>query len=97
VKLILPLKTEYFVAIRSGEKLEEFRLVTPYWCKRLEGRTYDGIILTLGYPSADDVHRRLERPWRGFRRATIIHPHFGPNPVEVFAIDVRASDEGLFD
>lgn len=89
MKLTLPLKAEYFNAIRDGEKPEEFRLVTPYWRKRLEGRSYDGIVLTLGYPAADDTARRLEKPWRGFRQTTITHPHFGPEPVEVYAIDVR--------
>ncbi len=88
MKLTLPLKAEYFNAIRDGEKPEEFRLVTPYWRKRLEGRSYDGIVLTLGYPAADDASRRLEKPWRGFRQTTITHPHFGPNPVEVYAINV---------
>ncbi len=49
-KLTLSLKAEYFTAIRDGSKPEEFRLVTPYWQKRLEGRSYDVIELTLGYP-----------------------------------------------
>ncbi|EIM25698.1 RNA-binding protein [Microvirga lotononidis] len=87
-KLTLSLKAEYFNAIRDGSKPEEFRLVTPYWQKRLEGRDYDGIVLTLGYPSRGDQSRRLERPWRGYRRTEITHPHFGPDPVEVYAIDV---------
>lgn len=90
MKLLLPLKAEYFHAIRDGSKPEEFRLVTPFWTKVLEGRSYDGIILTLGYPARDDTSRRLERPWRGFRRTIITHPHFGPDPVEVYAIDVRS-------
>ena len=88
-KLTLSLKAEYFNAIRDGSKPDEYRLVTPYWQKRLEGRNYDGIVLTLGYPSRDDHSRRLERPWCGHRRTTITHPHFGPEPVEVYAIDVR--------
>lgn len=90
-KLTLPLKAEYFNAIRDGSKPEEFRLVTPYWRQRLEGRSYDGIVLTLGYPSRNEHSRRLERPWRGYRKTTISHPHFGPEPVEVYAINVEAS------
>ena len=35
--LYLPLKREYFEAIRDGTKTEEFRLCTPHWAKRLEG------------------------------------------------------------
>lgn len=88
MKLTLPLKAEYFDQIKAGTKPEEFRLDTEYWRKRLEGRSYDSIVLTKGYPSKDDAERRLELPWRGFRKATITHPHFGSEPVEVFAIDV---------
>lgn len=88
--LTLSLKGEYFDAIRDGTKPEEFRLVKPYWRKRLEGQTYDRIVLTKGYPARDDHERRLERPWRGYREITLTHPHFGPDPVEVFAINVEA-------
>jgi DNA (cytosine-5)-methyltransferase 1 len=86
--LTLPLNAAYFDQIASGEKVEEFRLVTDYWSKRLVGRSYDRVILTKGYPAKDDAARRLERPWRGFERRTITHPHFGDQPVEVFAINV---------
>lgn len=87
--LILPLKEEYFRLIEAGVKGEEYRLCTPHWQQRLVGRRYSKIVLTLGYPKKDDVSRRIERPWRGYVRKTITHPHFGPTPVEVFAIDVR--------
>jgi hypothetical protein len=86
--LTLPLKAEYFDAIRDGTKQEEFRLVTPFWSKRLEGRYYDLVVLTKGYPRSADTARRLVRRWKGFVRKTITHPHFGGTPVEVFAIDV---------
>lgn len=84
--LMLPLKAEYFYDIESGEKKEEFRLTTAYWRKRLEGREFDQIVFTLGYPPAEAHWRRLVRPWRGMRVTNITHPHFGPDPVEVFAI-----------
>lgn len=86
--LVLPLKAEYFDAIRDGHKVEEFRQCTPYWRRRLEGRTFDRVVLTKGYPAAGDDSRRLVREWRGYRETTITHPHFGPDPVAVFAIDV---------
>lgn len=89
--LTLPLKAEYFDAIAAGTKPEEYRLVTPYWIRRIEGRKYDGIVITKGYPSADDRARRIELPWRGYVRKTITHPHFGPSPVEVYAIDVTGA------
>lgn len=86
--LHLPLKREYFDAIRARTKLEEYRLCTPHWRKRLEGREFDSVVLTLGYPARHDHDRRLVRAWRGFTIKTITHPHFGPDPVQVFAIDV---------
>lgn len=87
--LTLPLKAIYFHQIKSGEKTEEYRRCTAYWIRRLQGRHYDQIVLTLGYPKSDDTERRLVRPWRGFTIKTIQHDHFGPEPVAVYAIDVR--------
>lgn len=87
--LTLPLKREYFEAIRDGSKTEEYRLCTTYWNKRLIGKHYDRIVLTLGYPAKDDTARRIERPWRGFTFKTITHPHFGAGPVQVYAINVE--------
>lgn len=87
--LHLPLKGVWFDQIVSGEKTHEFRLVTPFWTKRLEGRSYDLIELSRGYPPRGDETRRIRRPWRGFDRRTITHPHFGDEPVEVFAIRVN--------
>jgi hypothetical protein len=89
--LTLPLKAEYFNAISAGTKPLEYRLRTPYWRKRIVGRAYDHIVLTLGYPSRGDSARRMVLPWRGYREETITHPHFGPEPVEVFAIDVTGT------
>ena len=87
--LRLALKGEYFDKIASGEKIEEYRLASDYWVKRLSGRKYDGIVLTKGYPAISDEGRTIRRPWRGCKRKTITHPHFGPDPVEVFAIQVN--------
>lgn len=88
MNLTLPIKAEYFDQIKDGTKPEEYRLQTPYWQKRLEGRTYGRLILTLGYPKRTDTARRLELPWRGYTVRTITHPHFGLHPVRVYAIDV---------
>lgn len=91
--LTLPLKGEYFDQIKAGTKPEEFRLATPYWRRRLQGRTYDRIELTRGYPLRNDGDRRLVIPWKGYRITTITHPHFGPDPVEVYAIDVSTEKQ----
>lgn len=89
--LTLPLKAIYFNQIREGVKTEEYRLCNEYWSRRLYSPfgSYDQIVLTLGYPKSDDHQKRLIRPWRGFTIKTIQHPHFGPDPVTVYAIDVR--------
>ena len=86
--LQLALKAEYFDQIKAGLKDHEYREITPYWKKRLEGRTYDRVILTRGYPKKTDQSRRLEFPWRGVTKMDILHPHFGSDFVEVYAIRV---------
>ena len=86
--LYLSLKRQYFEQIKAGVKPLEFRLRNAHWIKRLEGRAYSGIVLTLGYPSVNDDSKRLYRQWQGYGIQTIQHPHFGKDPVEVFAIDV---------
>ena len=47
--LHLNLYRKYFDAILKGEKKIEYREVTPYWSKRLEGRYYDVIQFRNGY------------------------------------------------
>lgn len=91
--LHLNLKGEYFDQIKSGQKTEEFRRVTPYWQKRLvddKGQPipYDGILIKRGYPRRTDTDRILERKWEGWTIREITHPHFGDKPVKVFAISV---------
>lgn len=64
--LTLPLKRKWFDLIRSGEKREEYREMSPYWKRRLGSahwggfRTYDRLVFPLGYPKAGDTERRLE-------------------------------------
>lgn len=88
--LTLPMKHIYFDQIAAGVKPFEYRLTTPFWSKRLMFRTYDQIVLTKGYPKGGGMlgETRLEMPWRGYEVQKITHPLFGPDPVEVFAIDV---------
>ncbi len=87
--LTLNVKREYFEAIRDGTKLDEYRLATPYWGKRLEGRQYDSVCICLGYPKKGDESRRLRFPYRGYKKKTITHKHFGAEPVEVYAIKLE--------
>lgn len=86
--LILPLKREDFEQIKAGTKTEEYRLVNDYWRARLYARNYTRIVLTLGYPKRTDTERRMALPYKGYEVKRITHPHFGPDPVHVFALDV---------
>ena len=47
--LHLNLYRKYFDQILKGEKTTEYRDITPYWSKRLEGRHYDVIKFRNGY------------------------------------------------
>ena len=47
--LHLNLYRKYFDAIVNGTKTTEYREVTPYWSKRLEGRHFDVIKFKNGY------------------------------------------------
>jgi len=87
--LHLPVKRVYFDSIRIGTKDEEYRLVTPYWTKRLVGRDYGSVIITLGYPKSGDMERTLMFPYTGYRKTKIAHPHFGPDEVEVYVIGLE--------
>jgi len=83
--LTLNVKKEYFVAIKNGTKIEEFRLVKPYWNKRLS-KDFDEIHILCGYPRKDDTSKRLVFPYHGWIRKEITHKHFGSEPVKVYAI-----------
>lgn len=89
MQLILPVKSEYFDQMVLGQKTFEYRLRTPYWRKRLEGKQFDKVVVTKGYPKRDDGARRLECIWSGYEEHTLTHPHFGPDPVEVFSIYIN--------
>jgi len=84
--LTLVLKGKWWHQINNGEKTEELRLVKDFWSKRLVGREYDEIHLRLGMTS--DPEKNIVRKWKGCKVKTITHEEFGPEPVEVFAIDV---------
>lgn len=88
--LTLNLNGVYFDQILAGEKVEEYRLKTDYWKRRLLGRRYDEIVLLRGYPAGGGVEgkTRLTLPWRGWHWKLIKHEHFGPEPVTVYAISV---------
>lgn len=87
--LQLAVNGEYFDAMKRGDKTEEYRLVNAYWGRRIFGRDYERLIITRGYPRKDDANRRIDIHYDGFEIKTITHPHFGNEPVKVFAIKVN--------
>jgi hypothetical protein len=84
--LIIAVNGEYFDQIKAGTKIEEYRLCTLYWKKRLHGRYYEKLVLTRGYPKRTDLDKRMEFKWQGAVIKTITHQHFGDKPVAVYAI-----------
>lgn len=91
--LVLHLKREYWELIIDGLKMEEYRLVSLYWQKRLQGKEYSEVHLLLGYPKRGDESRTLKRKWKGFRVIDIEHKHFGGGKRTVYAIDVSEPAE----
>ena len=87
--LQLAVNGDYFDQMKSGEKTEEYRLVTSFWSKRILARNYDRLIITRGYPKRDDASKRIDVQYAGYEVKVITHPHFGPDPVKVFAIKVN--------
>lgn len=87
--LTIHLKAEYWHAIYRGEKTEEYRIANDYWERRLRRAPYDEIHLCLGYPKRGDESKILRRKWVWHPpKKRITHPHFGCDPVMVYAIDV---------
>ena len=88
--LHLHVKNEYFNAHVAGKKNEEYRLYNDYWIKRFVGKEYENIYYYDAYPSADEyAEKRVILPYRGYEIKTITHPHFGTDPVKVFAIKLE--------
>lgn len=92
--LHLHLKKEYFEQIQSGEKTEEYRLVSKSDKQLHSGRTYQEIHLHLGYPKRGTPGRTLYRRWNGCRVDKINRPLFGDEAVQVYVIDVSVMLDG---
>ena len=84
--LHLHLKYEYFDAIKSRVKKEEYR-DAEIWEEKLCSNNYTKIRLYRGYQKVgpDTV---LDLPYKGFIFKSITHPRFGDKPIAVCAIDV---------
>jgi len=87
--LRLAVKAEYFNQIKAGTKRFEYRLRNEYWDKRLHRKHYDRVVITLGYPKADDTDKIMTFYYMGYWLKSITHKHFGDSPVDVYAIDLK--------
>ena len=73
VRVTLPLKRKWFLAIGRGEKTVEYRKFNSYWCCRLRYLNPGDIIeFRLGYSAASTIH------------AKFISMDVGPCPYEGF-------------
>ena len=81
--LFLILKGEYFDEILAGRKPEEFRAVTEYWKRRIEGREYETILFQRGYRSDAP---RMEVEYLGYDIKQLTHKHFGDQETPVYAL-----------
>lgn len=84
--LVLPVKRKWFEQIQSGEKLLEYRLNNDYWKKRLIGKSFDRVVITLGYPKSDDSDRRIIRQWLGYEMKIVVSEEWGYEPQDCFSI-----------
>jgi len=89
--LALRVKKLYFDQMKSGEKKEEYRLVTPYWTARIEGKTFDGLVIIWGWVANSELceDNCISFPWNGYEKRIIQHDEFGSAPVEVYAIKLQ--------
>lgn len=93
--LHLNVKQIYYDQYMAGMKPFEFRKITPYWENRLINKEYGRIFYKAGYPAADDMSRIVTLPYLGWEIQTITHPHFGSDPVDVFAIRLKHAADRL--
>lgn len=94
--LTLSVKKENFDLIKSGKKTVEYREVKPYWTKRLEGKDYNNIIITLGYPKKDDLSKRIKFKYNGYGHVSIRHKQFdGEKITKVYEIYLSERELGF--
>lgn len=85
--LHIHVKKKYWQQAKDKVKNKEYRLIKPYWIKRLK-KDYDLIYYWLGYTSKKLIFR-----YNGYVRTAIKHEEFGDEPVNVFAIDLTKFQE----
>lgn len=89
--LILHVRKIYFDQIKSGEKTEEYRIPSPYWCNRFseDKPPFEKVLIACGYPSKTDTDKWISFPFSGIQEKLVTSPEFGKKPVWVFAIALK--------
>lgn len=82
-KLFLTIKKQYFDEISLGIKTEEFRIVKPYWEKRIINKEYSHIIFQNGYNRNSP---KLKVEYLGYELKKITHEFFGNKETTIFAL-----------
>jgi ABC-type metal ion transport system substrate-binding protein len=85
--LFIVIKGFYFDQIKAGSKKEEYRLVTEYWKKRIEGRQYSHIIFQRGYRKDSP---KMKVVYNGYQKKNLKHEFFGDKGVYVYALQLGA-------
>lgn len=79
--------TRYFEQIAAGTKKAEYRLMSPYWDKRLApDRKYAFVVIHNAYKSG--AENRLTFHWNGVCDMFLEHEFFGLGRHLVYAIDL---------
>jgi hypothetical protein len=85
--LTLVVKAEFFEAIRKGQKLEDYRVASEYWRKRIEKEGIERVKIRLGFPKEEHPWNTMTFKFNGFERKRIKTKTYGDS--EVYAIDLR--------
>lgn len=91
--LRLAVKRKWFEQTKAGLKPFEYRLDNEYWRKRLIGKNYNNLIITLGYPKKTETDKIIVMPYLGYEMQTITHAEFCEKPERVFAIRQELNDD----
>lgn len=98
--LQMSLKTKWFEMTKSGEKTEDYREITPYWCRRLiasgcwnihgilvcnEFKQFHQNIMTLGCPKKDDKERIIQFEHAGIEIREG-RPEWGAEPGKIYFV-----------
>lgn len=71
--LDLPLKAKWYDMQECGEKTEEYREITPYWCKRLIGHDRPSIAQLFQHLSCNSKGYTHVRFRYGYTKRTFTH------------------------